>query len=294
MPWSISVRGRVGLPSAKPRGPIHAPPARGSPSQPRRGRSCGSQGSTTSKSVPNTMPHRPARSRARPDRATCAALAILGALFSLVGFVLTLGGYLSPEGSAFDMLAGVGLVVSGMLLSAKHRAGAWTYVLVLAGSVSWSLRNIGVGSSPAHRTIGPAAPDQAAGSPAPLLHQASQGSSERTSAMMYDWQTSLRASDYYASRIVPPATVEETGWDILLALHSDRDRRLSLPKLASVVSVPEGVICRWLGALEEGRLITGARHPSTDELLAVLTEQGRALLDRYFSAADELQLGAHP
>lgn len=112
--------------------------------------------------------------------------------------------------------------------------------------------------------------------------------------MMYGWQSSLRASDYQAARIVPPATVEETGWDILVALHADRRCNLSLRKLAAMVSVPEGALQEWLAALEDGKLITGARHPSTDELLAVLTEQGRRLLDRYFSATSDLQTGAHP
>lgn len=111
--------------------------------------------------------------------------------------------------------------------------------------------------------------------------------------MMYDWQTNLRASDYYASRNLPPVTVEETGWDILLALHSDRHCRLTLRTLASMVSVSDATVDRWLGTLEERKLVTGARHPSTNELLAVLTEMGRGLLDRYFSAAKELQAGAH-
>ena len=111
--------------------------------------------------------------------------------------------------------------------------------------------------------------------------------------MIYDWQTSLRASDYSAVRILPPATIEETGWDILLALHADRHCRLGLQKLASMVSVPDATIDGWLGALEKRKLITGVRHPSTDELLAVLTEAGRALLDRYFSATKDLQAVAH-
>jgi DNA-binding PadR family transcriptional regulator len=51
---------------------------------------------------------------------------------------------------------------------------------------------------------------------------------------------------------------------------------------------------RWLAALEERKLITGVRHPSTDELLAALTDKGRELLDRYFSATNELQVAAHP
>ena len=89
------------------------------------------------------------------DRAARTALAISGALFSLVGFVLMVGGYLSPDGTAFHVLAGLGLIVSGALVSHRHPAGAWTYMLVFAGTVSWSLRNIEVGSSLAQRLVGP-------------------------------------------------------------------------------------------------------------------------------------------
>ena len=111
--------------------------------------------------------------------------------------------------------------------------------------------------------------------------------------MIYDWQTSLRASDYLAARIVPPATLEETGWDILLALHSDGFGDLTLRKLASVVSVPDAVMNRWLVTLEQRELITAAQHRSTGELLAMLTGKGRELLDRYFSVIRDLQVGAH-
>lgn len=111
--------------------------------------------------------------------------------------------------------------------------------------------------------------------------------------MIYDWQTSLRASDYQAARIVPPATVEETGWDILLALHSDRHCELPVRKLTSMVSVPDVVVNGWLATLEEREFITGAQHPSTGDLLAALTHKGRELLDRYFSATNDLRVGAH-
>jgi DNA-binding MarR family transcriptional regulator len=111
--------------------------------------------------------------------------------------------------------------------------------------------------------------------------------------MTYDWQTSLRASDYEAARIVPPATLEETGWDILLALHRDRHCDLTLQKLASVVSVRETEMLRWLASLEQRGLITGVKHRATGELLAMLTGKGRDLLDRYFSATSGLQVGAH-
>jgi len=90
------------------------------------------------------------------DRAGRTALAIAGALFSLVGLVLAVGGYLSPiNGSPFQMLAGIGLIVSGALIARRHRAGAWIYILVFAGTVSWSLSNIESGSSLAGRLIGP-------------------------------------------------------------------------------------------------------------------------------------------
>ena len=111
--------------------------------------------------------------------------------------------------------------------------------------------------------------------------------------MIYDWQTSLRASDYEAARILPPAALEETSWDILLALHSDRHGDLTLHKLALVVSAPEAVMNRRLAALEQRELITAAQHRSTGEFLAVLTRKGREMLDHYFSATRDLQVGAH-
>ena len=240
-----------------------------------------------------TMTYRRARLEGHPNPAGRAALAVSGALSSLSGFVLAVGGDLSREGSALDVFAGLGLIVSGFLQSLRHRARTLIHTPVFAGVAGWSLRNPVGGWSPEHPTIkSPAASDQAAGSTDPLLDPASERLIERTSAMMYDWQTSLRTGDYCTARILPPATVGETGWDILLALHSDRHWRLSPQKLASMVSVPHGTIDRWLGALEERKLITGARDPSTDELLAVLTETGGCLLDRYLSATKDLQAGA--
>ena len=111
--------------------------------------------------------------------------------------------------------------------------------------------------------------------------------------MTYDWQTSLRASDYETARNVPPATLDETGWDILLALHRDRHCDLTLQKLGFVVSAREPAMLRWLATLEQRGLITGANHRATGELLAMLTQKGRELLDRYFSATADLQVGAH-
>ena len=111
--------------------------------------------------------------------------------------------------------------------------------------------------------------------------------------MNHEWQTDLRSYDRTAATFLPPVTVEETGWDILLALHSDRACDLSLDKLRSVVGVPEPAMLQWLAALEQRALISGAKHRSTGELLAVLTPKGRDLLDRYFAATGDLQVGAH-
>jgi len=109
--------------------------------------------------------------------------------------------------------------------------------------------------------------------------------------MTYQRQQNLQIRGQAASAILPPAMIEEAAWDILLALHSDRRRDLSLAKLASLVSVTPSVLNHWLAALEDRKLVTGAKHRFTGELLAVLTLPGRQLLDRYLSASSDLQVG---
>ena len=68
--------------------------------------------------------------------------------------------------------------------------------------------------------------------------------------------------------------------------------KLSLDKLAAVVSVPQPVLNQWLALLEERQLITGEKHGAAQELRAVLTPAGRELLDRYLSVTSDLQIGA--
>jgi glucose dehydrogenase len=64
---------------------------------------------------------------------------------------------MSPfDGSAFYTVTGAGLAISGALLAKRNRAGAWTYLAVFVGTVTWSLRNVDQGPSLAHRLIGPA------------------------------------------------------------------------------------------------------------------------------------------
>jgi DNA-binding HxlR family transcriptional regulator len=102
----------------------------------------------------------------------------------------------------------------------------------------------------------------------------------------------LQTSPLFVS--VPPANVEETAWDILLALHADQGRELSLAQLSSVASVPMARLESRLADLEERQLVTGAEHRRTGELVAALTARGRDLLDCYLSATGDLQVGAHP
>ena len=108
--------------------------------------------------------------------------------------------------------------------------------------------------------------------------------------MSYDWQTDVRPRKRTAATLLPPETVEESAWDILLALHADRCCELSLAKLGCMVSLPSLELHRWLAALEERELITGARLGFGQELRAVLTTAGRELIDRYLSATTDLQV----
>lgn len=96
-----------------------------------------------------------------------------------------------------------------------------------------------------------------------------------------------------AATLLPPPTVEETAWDILLALYSDQGCELKLDKLARLVSVSPSALYRWLELLERRQLVASARHMVSRELGAVLTPAGRGLLDRYLTAAADLQAGAH-
>jgi hypothetical protein len=111
--------------------------------------------------------------------------------------------------------------------------------------------------------------------------------------MTRDWQKDLEMHRPSPAAYLPPALVEETGWDILLALHSDPGCHLTLEKLGSLVSASEMVLGRWLAGLEEQRLVTGTKDSATGELRAFLTAAGRELLDRFLSATSGLQIAAH-
>lgn len=111
--------------------------------------------------------------------------------------------------------------------------------------------------------------------------------------MNYNSKVDLRPGRRTAATLLPPALIEETAWDILLALHSDERCELSLDKLASIVSAPPPALHHRLALLEERRLITGTKYGGVQEIRAILTAAGRELLDRYLSAASSLQVGVH-
>ena len=88
--------------------------------------------------------------------ATRTVLGFSGAFLSVAGIVLTAGGLMSAsDGSAFYIITGLGLTISGALIAKRNRAGAWTYLGVFAVTVSWSLRNVDQGPSLEHRLVGP-------------------------------------------------------------------------------------------------------------------------------------------
>jgi DNA-binding MarR family transcriptional regulator len=107
--------------------------------------------------------------------------------------------------------------------------------------------------------------------------------------MNSDWQTVRQPPFSTVAVFLPPATVDATAWDILLAVHSDPCCELNLHKLAGAVSAPKGLVDRWLAVLEQRQLITRIEHRYTGEIRAALTEIGRELIDIYLSATSTLQ-----
>jgi len=99
--------------------------------------------------------------------------------------------------------------------------------------------------------------------------------------MKRDWHRDVETHRPTKAAVRLPAMVEEAGWDILLALHRDRRRELTFAKLAVIASLPRQAVGRWLSLLEDQRLIAATRPATTDGLRAVVTADGRDLLDRY-------------
>lgn len=71
---------------------------------------------------------------------------ILGVVLALIGAVLAVGGakLAMLGGSFYYVLAGVGLIASGVLLGLRRAAGAWVYVGVYVATILWALWEVGL------------------------------------------------------------------------------------------------------------------------------------------------------
>ncbi|WP_297512571.1 membrane-bound PQQ-dependent dehydrogenase, glucose/quinate/shikimate family [uncultured Caulobacter sp.] len=83
---------------------------------------------------------------------------LLGAVLVVIGLVLGVGGawLVMLGGSAYYVLAGVGLVISGGLLVARRMTGVWLYAAIFAATVFWALWESGLnGWALVPRLVGP-------------------------------------------------------------------------------------------------------------------------------------------
>jgi len=80
------------------------------------------------------------------DRSNRWPLFLVGAVLALLGLVLAVGGIrlLWLGGSSYYLVAGVGLVVSGVLMILRQRWGAGVFAVVFIGTVIWALWEVGL------------------------------------------------------------------------------------------------------------------------------------------------------
>jgi quinoprotein glucose dehydrogenase len=71
---------------------------------------------------------------------------VLGIVLALIGLVLAIGGawLAALGGSAYYVLAGLGLLASGAMLVQRRALGAWIYIGVFVATVIWALWEVGL------------------------------------------------------------------------------------------------------------------------------------------------------
>ncbi|HWU78923.1 MAG TPA: membrane-bound PQQ-dependent dehydrogenase, glucose/quinate/shikimate family, partial [Caulobacter sp.] len=74
------------------------------------------------------------------------AVMLLGVVLALIGLTLTVGGaWLAVlGGSPYYVLAGLGVLASGVLLVRLRAFGAWIYIAVFVATVLWALWEVGL------------------------------------------------------------------------------------------------------------------------------------------------------
>ncbi len=73
-------------------------------------------------------------------------LLVFGIILALIGLALGIGGaeLVSLNGSWYYLLAGIGLILSGVLFARRSLAGAWLYGIVFIGTVIWAFWEAGL------------------------------------------------------------------------------------------------------------------------------------------------------
>src|SRR5882724_7863136 len=81
----------------------------------------------------------PPRSPTRP------IVVITGIVYALLGVILAGGGLwlVTLGGSAYYLFGGLGILVTGALLTAGRRSALWVYAAVLTGTLIWAVSEIG-------------------------------------------------------------------------------------------------------------------------------------------------------
>lgn len=82
----------------------------------------------------------------KPGGVPGALIMILGAVIGLIGLTLTIGGgwLIGLGGSWYYLLAGLGLLASGLFLVRRSLLGAWIYVAVFVLTLIWALWEVGI------------------------------------------------------------------------------------------------------------------------------------------------------
>jgi DNA-binding MarR family transcriptional regulator len=80
----------------------------------------------------------------------------------------------------------------------------------------------------------------------------------------------------------------EPAWDMLLSLYIMDGRPLSAGQLANMIGAPQTTALRWLQYLEKEGFVARSTDPDDRRFTRIgLLDQGRQLLDAYFSSLPE-------